>query len=134
MGMFTSDPRPKVVCGKGRTKQSFKEQCDVNKIVEKFARTGLIAHLAQGVPRFMDVSELPDYRTALTQVKKAQLYFEDLPANVREVFDNDVARFVDWMSTKSLDELEAMSMAEVDKISVAKDPDVKPVSKEAEVV
>ena len=35
----------KKVYDDGRTKQSFKDQCDINKILKKAMRTGSIAHL-----------------------------------------------------------------------------------------
>lgn len=81
--------------GPGRTKQSFKAACDVNNIVEKFQKTGLITHLAAGVPRYADISAMPDYRSALDLMKQAESYFMSLPAAVRELFGNDVAAFVD---------------------------------------
>lgn len=42
------------------TKQSFKDECDINQIVAKFEKTGLVNHLARGVPQFADVSEMGD--------------------------------------------------------------------------
>ncbi len=83
------------VGSKSRTKQSGKEECDINNIVATYVRTGLATHLAAGVPQFLDVSEVGDYRTALENVRAADKYFLGLPAAVRAEFQNDPALFIE---------------------------------------
>lgn len=39
------------------TKQSFKDECDVNRIVRQFTKTGIVNHLARGKPQY---GEMPD--------------------------------------------------------------------------
>lgn len=77
-----------------RTKQSFKDSCDIHQIIKRFERTGLMDHVSKAIPRFLDVSEVSDYKSALDQVKAAETYFMGLPAKVREVFDNDATTFL----------------------------------------
>ncbi len=118
--------RPVLDCGPGRTKQSFKDDCDINIIVEKHARTGLISHLAKGVPQFADVSELPDYQTAIQQIRDAQDYFMGLPAAVRAEFKNDAGQFIDFMSQDASEEkLEELGLIAIDKIAVNQKEEVK---------
>ncbi len=109
MSMYGVDYAP-LDCGKkGAAKQSFKEECDVNLVVSRFAETGLLTHVAAGVPQFVDASALGDYRTIIEQVRKVEEYFEGLPALVRSEFDNDAARFMDFLesgaSAKDLEDL-----------------------------
>jgi len=111
MGMLRSG-RPVVFCPlPGRTKQEFKAECDVNNIIRRFVRDGFIAHLARGTPRYLDVSEVADYRTALDQVRAANEFFAGLPAKVRARFDNDPARYLDEAGSLSREELRELGLA-----------------------
>lgn len=92
-------------------KQSMADECNVNLIVERFEKTGLIDHLAAGVPQFVDASELGDYRSIIEQVRVVDEYFMGLPAQVRQAFGNDPRLFMDYLETKpSRDELESLGM------------------------
>lgn len=84
--------------GPGLTKQSFKDQCDIHKILRQFAKTGMITHVSRRPSMFIDVSELPDYRTAVQHVKDAEVLFMSLPSAVRSEFKNDPAAFLDFCS------------------------------------
>jgi len=81
-------------CGPGKTKQSEKDSCDINRIIKTFQRTG---RLPDGVTRnavFADVSGAPDFMEAMEIVQRGQFQFELLPATVRKKFDNDPACFL----------------------------------------
>ncbi len=90
--------------GKGGAKQSMKDECDINGIVARYQKTGLLSHLASGVPAFVDVSELGDYRSVIEQVRSVEAYFAGLPALVRSVFQNDARTFMDYLETRPSDE------------------------------
>lgn len=107
------EARPKVVTGRGRTRQEFKAECDINNILARYKRDGFMAHLSKGVPVFMDVSEVGDFRSAVEQVRAATAFFERLPAVVRTKFGNDVARFIDEAGSLSRDELRELGLAEL---------------------
>lgn len=91
-------PRLEVECLDGsKTRQSEAAACDVNNIVARFAKTGVMpTATAQGF--YGDVSELTDYRAALDKVRAADAAFMQLPAEIRREFDNDPATFLDFMS------------------------------------
>lgn len=87
--------------GQGRTKQQFKEQCDVNNILKSFNKTGLIVHLNNAVPQYREFTQDDvvgsvgfDYHAACNIVRQAQEGFQALPAQLRKVFHNDPAEFV----------------------------------------
>ncbi len=83
-----------------RTKQSFKEECDINTILKRFNVTGqlLVGPLQ---PQYGDFSGVYDYQTALNAVIAAQDSFNALPAMLRNRFANDPAAFVDFCSDES---------------------------------
>ncbi len=97
------------------TKQSFKNECDVNQIVRRYIDTGGLS--AQNLQNYAtgeygDFSDIPDYRTALDQVRRAGEAFSTLPAVVRERFKNNVAGFLDFChDPENLDELRRMGLA-----------------------
>lgn len=76
------------------TRQSDADAADINKIVSRFERSGVMPLTARE-GRFLDVSEVGDYRSALEQVRRANEYFETLPASSRAMFGNDPAVFLD---------------------------------------
>ncbi len=103
---------PVDVSGESRTKQSMKKECDVNRIVASFQKTGLITHLAEGYPIFADVSELGDYRSVIEQVRAVDKYFAGLPAAVRTAFGNDASNFMDYLeSGATVEELEKAGLS-----------------------
>lgn len=80
------------------TKQSMKAECDINNILRRFAKTGVLEHVTGRAARFVDVSQVTDYRAALDHVRSADEYFSRLPAKVRARFKNDAAEFLDFVS------------------------------------
>ncbi len=83
-----------------RTKQSFKEECDINTILKRFNVTGQLP-VGPLQPQYGDFSGVFDYQTALNAVKAAQESFDALPATLRNRFANDTAAFVDFCSDES---------------------------------
>ncbi len=82
--------------GISRTKQSFLEECDINRILAQYARTGLLTHVRERPGFYVDVSDMPDYRSALDAVKQAEDLFLRLPSKTRVRFNNDPALFLDF--------------------------------------
>ena len=81
------------------THQSFKDECDVNKIIENLDASGFLSErAARPYPPEFDASEVPDYHEAMNQVAYANQAFMALPAHVREEFAHDPARFVKYAS------------------------------------
>lgn len=99
-----------------RTKQSFKDECDVNKIMQRFKKTMGAEYLSRfnGYTggQFGDFSMVSDYRSAIEQVSQAKGVFEALPAKVRSRFGNDPAEFLDFVQNpKNVDELVNLGLA-----------------------
>lgn len=79
------------------TKQSFKEECDINTLVRQFGITGQIPTDVRQ-PQYGDFTAVTDYQTALNAVIAAQESFAAMPADVRRRFANDPALFVEFCS------------------------------------
>lgn len=112
------------------TRQEFKDECDLGKIIARFSATpeGLEQlQMARGFVqgRFEDVSGIPDYQTALNHVQRADEAFMRLPPLVRTKFDNDPAKFLDFVDDpKNFGELVSLGLADA-PVSVEK-PVVSP--------
>lgn len=76
------------------TKDSFKDECDINVIMARYARTGVLPENYRQ-PVYADVSEVPSYMEALDVVRQAEDAFYALPAQARLECGNDPAVFVD---------------------------------------
>lgn len=84
-----------------KTKQSFKSKTDINRIVAK-ARDGQAIDYFNPKPvGYADVSEVPDYRTALDKVKRAEELFMALNSDVRRRFANDPMEMVVFLQDES---------------------------------
>lgn len=102
MGMYNKEPLTEfgLACapGSSMTKQSMTPETDINNILKKFQKTGMIEHLAKGEPFYGDVSEIADYQSALNKVQEAEDLFMSMSPDVRERFDNDPAKMIDFLS------------------------------------
>jgi phage internal scaffolding protein len=76
--------------------QHFKEECDINTILQKFNVTGLLPENPLS-PRYGDFSGISDYHTALNRVIAAQDEFDALPATLRARFENDPAQLIEFL-------------------------------------
>jgi len=94
---FVADPVE--YSGEARTKQSMREECDINAIVAKARKGQAVSHLAKREPSYGDFSDVGDYKTALDRLRAADKYFLQLPARVRREFNNDPAEYLDALES-----------------------------------
>lgn len=86
---------PKTFENPSRTKQEFKDQCDVNNIVANFTKTGRLDGYDAAQAKFLDLAALPvSYHDALNLVISAREAFAELPAEARSAYGNDVNQFL----------------------------------------
>lgn len=88
-----------------RTKQSMKDECDINNIVRGIER-GVPPPLARGEAQYADVSDPVDYQAAIQIVKDAEEQFASLGSRVRERFQNNPQAFLEF--THNADNIEEM--------------------------
>ncbi|AXH75961.1 MAG: internal scaffolding protein [Microviridae sp.] len=92
------NPPPKRKIGPftdGLTKQSFKDECDINSIVKKALRNGMLPE-GNVNPIYGDFADVKDYQEGLNVILKADAQFNSLPAHVRSKFQNDPAQFLEF--------------------------------------
>ncbi len=97
--------------GKSVTKQSFKDDCDINLIMAKFVKTGVLDHQRTHGAEYGFASS-DDFRDSMEIISKAQTMFEELPSHLRNQFDNDPAEFLDFVQDpENLAEMQEMGLA-----------------------
>lgn len=84
--------------GQGRTKQEFVKECDINFIMQKYTRTGVLPELIKTDPKYGDFSSAPDFREAQDIIAHANEQFAALSSRQRERFGNDPARFLEFVA------------------------------------
>lgn len=81
--------KPTVTCGVGRTKQYFRDECDVNNIMRHALETGQIHVKPRGT--FRDVTGLQmSFHEAQNFIVNASAKFWQLSPEIRMRFNNDV--------------------------------------------
>lgn len=80
-----------------RTQQQFKDECDVNNIVAKYQRTGVVEHANRYQASYGDVSGY-DFTEAQNLVAAVTQQFETLPSTERKAFGNDPAEYLAYVS------------------------------------
>ncbi len=92
--------RATIDCGLGRTKQSFKDECDINFIMNRWKRTGEIPPESVGKmrPSYGDFSNPNDYMEACNRVIDANEAFASLPSFLRDRFANEPANLIAFLA------------------------------------
>lgn len=87
---------PGLVCGPGKTRQEFIQECDVNTIMANALRTGTVPTRTD-MARYGDFSSGADYFEAQNILIKGREQFMALSSKVREKFGNDPGKFLAWI-------------------------------------
>lgn len=85
--------------GASRTKQEFAEDADINVIVRRFGLTGQLPENVR-VPQSMDFEEVFDFQSAMNVIRESQETFMEMPADIRERFDNDAGKFLAFVNNE----------------------------------
>lgn len=99
---------------KSRVKPEFSKEADMNAIIRKYKRTGLLSDPNSVTERraiFADVSGAMGYQAMQNRVIAVQGLFDGLPAAIRDRFRNDPAEFVDFVCNEAnKDEVEKLGI------------------------
>lgn len=108
------------------TKQSFRDESNLNNIMKRFEKTGQLPNLISQDPSFGDFSDPISYQDSLNLVIKAGEQFAALPSRVRDRFGNDPQQFLMFVNDASnVDEMIRMGIAK----KTDSQPDLTPKSK-----
>lgn len=99
-GKFSPSRFVEVDCSKdsGLTVQASKDEVDINKIVARVNKGQAIPLFNDRPAQFDDFSEFGGLQDAIIKAQEAQELFLEYPADVRERFDNDVVKFVEFFN------------------------------------
>ncbi len=81
----------------GRTKQSFKDETDINKLLVRAQKTGTISHLTKYQGRYADFSNF-DFIEAQLTLTRGREVFDALPVELRSEFNQSPAEFFDYVN------------------------------------
>lgn len=109
------------------TKQEFTEVCDINKIMKRYERDGVLPVFQERNPVFADVSMFPSYQETLNKINAIQEGFDQLPSNIRYKFDNDPAKLLDFVADPA-------NQAEAVKLGLIKQDEQKVAEKAPEAI
>ena len=81
------------------TQAQFQDECDINKIMDRYMRTGCLSdplnRMRPGT--YGDFTEMGDYMENMNKIVQAREMFEALPAKVRERFGNNPGAMIDFV-------------------------------------
>lgn len=83
--------------GESMTKQEFATDQDINFIVKKFQKTGVMGGLSHKVPEFADVSNAVTLHEAMSVWDEANAGFASLPSGVRDAAGNDPIQMLEML-------------------------------------
>lgn len=77
------------------TKQSFKQESDINFITSRYLKTGILPNLSQN-PVYADITSV-DFLDMQNLIADVRSEFDELPAKIRRKFDNDPYQMLRWL-------------------------------------
>ncbi len=89
--------RPKKDYSDGRTQQCHKDECDIEKIMSRFQRTGTISHVNKYQGVYADYSEY-DFAEQTRRLNAGIEVFDALPGEVRREFNQDPQAFFNFVN------------------------------------
>jgi uncharacterized protein YigA (DUF484 family) len=87
--------------------QNMKDKTDINKIMKKYEKTGLIDHLNKNPEArdYGDFTNIEDFQSAMIQVEEAKEAFMTLSASLRKRFNHDPGELIAFVAdAKNKDE------------------------------
>lgn len=95
-----------------RTKQSFKAECDINNIIKKYDKTGLLTHVNHAIAQYGDFTETNEFQDALNLVETSKRNFSQIPSEIRNRFGNNAGIFLEFATNpKNIDEMVSLGLA-----------------------
>lgn len=103
-----------------RAKQSFKDECDINRIMRGYVKGSSIEHYVRHGASYGDFSPL-SFHEAMNSYIKVNEMFEDLPAAVRKRFNQDPKGFLEFVQARD-DKGNLVNLEEMRKLKLAPPP------------
>lgn len=101
---------------KSRTKQEFIDECDINKLLARYRDQGVPPRTNPGQPQWGDFNAF-DLQDSLNMVIEAEQAFADLPSHLRNRFENDPVKLLDWVhDPKNAQEAVSLGFLDAEKL------------------
>lgn len=113
------------------TQQHFKDDCDINLIVERMTRAGGydVGGIGHVPPQFGDFSSAVDFQEAQNIIARAGEEFAALPSKVRERFQNNPLKMLEFVEDeKNTEEAIKLGIASPRPVVSPVVPPVAPVA------
>lgn len=112
---------------KSLTKISQQAETDIQRIWERFEKTGVVEQNDREA-LFIDVTKFGSYQEVQEHLAIVREMFDQQPAHVRRVFDNDAAKYIDALCDESrVAELQELGVLSKDPEKAVEKPPEKPV-------
>lgn len=83
-----------------RTKQAFKDEVDINRIMIKYQKTGVLPVTTKEA-QYGDFTDVPDLETAMNKINAAYDTFMQQPSTIRKRFNNDPAELLAFIQDEN---------------------------------
>jgi len=111
------------------TQQQFKEEADINTIVDRFMKSGVLPTPAS-MPQYVDYEGVFDFQTAMNAVRAADENFMRMDAKVRARFNNSPQEFLEFFANpENTQEAIRLGLALPQAVAESKDSAAEPTSK-----
>nr|WAE43443.1 MAG: internal scaffolding protein [Microviridae sp.] len=111
---------PSINVGKSVTQQHFEPLQNINNIMAQFRQTGDLGDNQPTFGNYADVSNIPDYQTALNVVRSSEAKFAQLPSYLRERFHNSPEQLLAFVQDKN-------NKAEAIELGIINPDPIKPI-------
>lgn len=108
--------------GPSLARQDMKEESDINNIMARYKKTGLVDHVMRHEGQYGEFAAI-DYHEAMNAVIEAQDMFQTVPSEIRAKFNNDPGAFLAYVTSPDNEE----GMRELGLLPAKRrDPDAPP--------
>ncbi len=84
----------------GLTKQSFRDETDINKILQRAQKAGVLSHLEKYEGMYGDFADF-DFLDAQINLTRGREVFDALPSELRNEFSNSPAAFFEYVNDEA---------------------------------
>lgn len=102
------------------TQANFRDDCDINQVMARFEKTGVLTHVNEKKPGYGDFTGYTDYHQSMNAVIEAQDAFMTIPSKIRAKFNNDPGEFLEFAENPENQE-EMVKMGLLDPIPTSED-------------
>lgn len=116
-----------------RTQQSFKDDCNINVLMKRYEKTGILPQGRDLPMQYADVSAI-DFQSSMDRVALVRGVFSQLDARTRLRFENDPEQMLEFVGNPE-NAAEAVKLGLLPKAAVKSEPkvpDVKPGSRQGD--